>query len=76
MPPDFARALESLRAARLRPEVRVTEVPAPARIAPFSLALTADVLGPPTTDEDLASGRFVLLPDPDSPAPGVGRGVR
>ena len=69
MPPDFARALESLRAARLRPEVRVTEVPAPARIAPFSLALTADVLGPPTTDEDLASGRFVLLHDPDSPDP-------
>lgn len=61
-----------LRQARLRPEVRLTEVPAPGRIAPYSVALTADVLGPMSTrddDDELASGRFVLLHDPSAPEP-------
>ena len=52
---------------RLRPEVRLTEVPAPQRIAPYAVALTADVVDPRDTDDDLASGRFVLLHDPSSP---------
>jgi hypothetical protein len=61
-PPQFARAVQSLRAARLRPELTVEEVPAPQRIAPYAVAVTADVVD---RDEDLASGRFVLLHDPD-----------
>ncbi len=69
VPPDFTRALDSLRAASMRPEVRLTEVPAPSRIAPHAVALTADVIGPPSSEDDLASGRFVLLHDPSCPEP-------
>lgn len=67
--PEFTEALEALRHVRLRPEVRITEVPAPQRIAPYAVALTADVLGAAGDDEELASGRFVLLHDPSSPEP-------
>lgn len=73
-PEVFARALEQLRSARLRPEVVITEVPAPQRIAPYAVAITADVLArtlQPGADEpdELASGRFVLLHDPAAPDP-------
>ena len=67
--PEFARALEELHHARLRPEVRLTEVPAPQRIAPHAVAMTADVLDPRDHEEELASGRFVLLHDPSGPEP-------
>jgi len=68
----FSRALDALRAARLRPEIRLTEVPAPQRIAPYAVALTADVLPFVGADEELASGRFVLLFDPAAPEPWSG----
>lgn len=74
-PEDFQRALESLRNARVRAEVVLDEAPAPQRIAPFAVALTADVLAPgsagSTADEreELATGRFVLLHDPSGPEP-------
>ncbi|KGN33271.1 hypothetical protein N802_14600 [Knoellia sinensis KCTC 19936] len=70
--PEFTEALEALRHVRLRPEVRITEVPAPQRIAPYAVALTADVLGSAGDDEELASGRFVLLHDPSAPEPWEG----
>ena len=57
--PEFARALKDLHRARLRPEIRLTEVPAPQRIAPYAVALTADVIDPRATDDDPASGRLV-----------------
>lgn len=60
-PEAFLRAVDALRAARPRPEVQLTEVPAPQRIAPFAVALTADVV---VDDDELATGRFVLLHDP------------
>jgi hypothetical protein len=60
-PEEFLVAVELLRAVRLRPEVLVEEVPAPQRIAPHALALSADVV---VDDEELATGRFVLLYDP------------
>lgn len=60
-PEEFLVAVERLRAVRLRPEVLVEEVPAPQRIAPHALALSADVV---VDDEELATGRFVLLFDP------------
>ncbi len=66
---QFSRALDSLHAASLRPELRLTEVPAPSRIAPYAVALTADVLADPSGEEELASGRFVLLHDPARPEP-------
>ncbi len=65
VPAEFVRALESLAARRLRAEVRLTEIPAPARIAPYAVALSAEV-AQDGADEDAepASGRFVLLHDP------------
>jgi hypothetical protein len=71
--PEFSRALKDLHRVRLRPEIRLTEVPAPQRIAPYAVALTADVVDPRDTDDDLASGRFVLLHDPSSPEPWGGQ---
>ena len=70
---EFSRALEQLRAARLRPEIRLTEVPAPQRIAPYAVALTADVLTSVDAEDELASGRFVLLFDPSAPEPWGGQ---
>lgn len=61
-PIAFREAVTSLRAARVRPEVRLSEIPAPQRIAPHSVALSAEV---GAQDGDVASGRFVLLHDPD-----------
>ena len=63
VPPPFVSALHALRDRRLRSEVRLTEVPAPARIAPYSVALSAEIIGT-SDDVELASGRFVLLHDP------------
>ena len=75
----FAQALRDLRSARLRPEVRLTEVPAPSRIAPHAVAISAEVVsaGTPGGGDELASGRFVLLHDPSAPDPwdGVWRAV-
>jgi hypothetical protein len=78
VPAPFAAALASLRAQRLRPEVRLAEIPGPTRIAPFSVALEGEVLlgpgnagpggGPGRAGEDaaeVATGRFVVLHDPD-----------
>ena len=59
--------LASLRDVRLRSELRLTEVPAPTRIAPYAAALTADVIDPSDPEEDLATGRFVVLHDPAGP---------
>ncbi|MEO6822763.1 MAG: DUF3000 domain-containing protein [Candidatus Nanopelagicales bacterium] len=62
VPADFAAALSSLRAVRLRPEITVTETPAPGRLAPHSVALLGEALD---GDDEIGSGRFVLLHDPD-----------
>jgi Protein of unknown function (DUF3000) len=63
-PSEFRRAVESLHAARPRPEVVLTEVPGPQRLAPYAAALSADVTVGDDEDE-LATGRLVLLHDPD-----------
>ena len=76
---EFAQALRDLRAARLRPQVRLTEVPAPSRIAPHAVAISAEVISSGVLGEgdELASGRFVLLHDSSRPDPwdGVWRAV-
>ncbi|WP_345218838.1 DUF3000 domain-containing protein [Georgenia halophila] len=67
-PPDFQAALTSLRGHRLRPELKLEEVPPPTRIAPYALALTGEVNAEPRTmdpDSLLGHGRFVVLHDPD-----------
>lgn len=71
---EFAHALRDLRSARLRSEVSITEVPAPSRIAPHAVALSAEVVATGFRQEgqELASGRFVLLYDPSAPEPWSG----
>ncbi|MFD4991824.1 DUF3000 domain-containing protein [Cellulosimicrobium cellulans] len=64
-PPAFRAVLDALGARRLRPEVTLREVPAPRRIAPWSVALTGEVEAARSEDPDLASGRFIVLHDPD-----------
>jgi len=66
VPVEFVQALRSLRAVTVRPEVLLDEVPGPARIAPFSAALTAEVRTArrSVAATELASGRFVVLYDP------------
>jgi Protein of unknown function (DUF3000) len=92
VPPEFLHALGTLRKARCRSELRLAEIPAPARLAPFAVALGAEVMAPGpgsgatpvhgpaamalaaasgTEDDDateLATGRFILLHDPDGSA--------
>jgi hypothetical protein len=63
-PEGFLEVATRLRATTLRTEVTVEEVPAPQRIAPFALALSADVV---SDGDELATGRFVLLHDPSGP---------
>jgi hypothetical protein len=60
-PEEFRKALDQLRAAKLRPEVFSEEMPAPQRIAPFAAALSADVT---VGGEEVGGGRLVLLYDP------------
>ncbi|MDT0203780.1 DUF3000 domain-containing protein [Nocardioides sp. AE5] len=61
VPEGFRLAVESMAAARLRPEVFCESMPAPQRIAPHASALSADV----TVDgEDVGTGRIILLHDP------------
>lgn len=66
----FAEVVGGLRSELVRPQVRLEETPAPARIAPFAAALAADVVPGRAEDEDpLATGRFIVLHDPDEPEP-------
>jgi hypothetical protein len=60
-PDAFRRAVQDLLSAPWRPELVVEEMPAPQRIAPFSAAVTADVV---VAGDEVASGRLVLLHDP------------
>lgn len=60
-PETFRAALASLRSAAVRPEVVLSEAPAPQRLAPYSVALTGDV---EVDGEEVATGRLVVLHDP------------
>lgn len=106
VPANFLYALGTLRKARCRSELRLDEIPAPARLAPFAVALGAEVIVPSSGEdrsevhgspvhgptamalarsaaagtpgaaagnddgdgEELATGRFILLHDPDGSA--------
>lgn len=61
MPAAFERATSALAQMSWRPEVHIEEIPAPQRIAPFSAAITADVV---VDSDEVGSGRLVLLHDP------------
>jgi hypothetical protein len=62
-PSIFRHAVDSLTATRVRPEVRIQPLRPPQRLAPWSYALSADVVS--AEGLDLATGRLVLLHDPD-----------
>lgn len=62
LPAAFREALASLTTVELRPEVRCREHPAPQRLAPYAVALSASAV---VTGEDVADGRLVVLHDPD-----------
>jgi Protein of unknown function (DUF3000) len=62
-PDVFRRAVEHLTTATVRREVRVEPLRPPQRLAPYSYAMSADVLDP--DGNELATGRLVLLHDPD-----------
>ena len=60
-PPLFDIAVQAILNMSWRPELQVEEIPAPAKIAPFAVAISAEV---ELNDEELGSGRLVLLHDP------------
>jgi len=55
---SFEQLTAPILALKPRGEILLEAVPAPQKLAPHALAMTADVL------EDAATGRFVLLHDP------------
>lgn len=70
VPAAFTAALSDLRSAPLRPEVHVEETPAPSRLAPHAVALSGEI---DDGEEELSSGRFVLLHDPAGQEPWGGQ---
>lgn len=67
-PAQFAAALDAIRSSSPRPELVVTEISAPGNLAPYAVALSADVT--PVrhgSDSDFGTGRFILLYDPEEP---------
>lgn len=60
---DFIHQISSI---HLRPEVIMEEVPPPSKLAPHAFAITAEIPSGPIDESDdyLATGRFVLLADP------------
>jgi len=62
VPAVFRAAVATMHAAVLRPEIFCEEMPAPQRIAPYASALSADVT---VDEEDLGTGRLILLHDPE-----------
>jgi hypothetical protein len=60
-PPEFAAALDGVRAVDVRPEVSLVEAPAPAKLAPYAAAVAATV---EAAGAELARGRLIVLYDP------------
>ncbi|WP_434743364.1 DUF3000 domain-containing protein [Micromonospora sp. SH-82] len=60
-PETFARAVAGLRSVTPRAEIVLEEGGAPQRLAPYTFALSATVL---RDDDDVATGRLILLHDP------------
>jgi hypothetical protein len=65
----FLAEVDELRAISFPNDITIVETPAPKRLAPYGIALTADLNDDenPAADEALASGRLVLLHDPAGP---------
>ncbi|BDZ46896.1 hypothetical protein GCM10025866_28050 [Naasia aerilata] len=73
-PAEFAAALDSIEQTTIRSDVVIEAIPAPTGLAPWSVALSADVNPTPHgMDLDLGTGRLVLLYDPEEPEAWGGR---
>ena len=73
-PSEFVAAVAAIRGAARRPELVVSEIAAPGGLAPWSIALAADVTpARHSLDSELGTGRFILLYDPSSPEAWGGR---
>ena len=66
-PAEFVQALESLKGQQFRTEMHVSQVPPPTRIAPWGVALQAEMNDSADMDPDSYRGdaRFVVLHDPE-----------
>lgn len=71
-PPDdgtrFDAAVAELRDTAFRADITVREIATPQGLAPYAIALAADVRPGDDGESVYGTGRFVLLHDPDSPA--------
>ncbi|WP_438352936.1 DUF3000 domain-containing protein [Microbacterium sp. CJ88] len=68
-PSLFDHAVEEIRATEFRDDLVVREITAPAGVAPFSLAVAADIRPEVDgVDSPYGTGRFILLHDPDEPS--------
>ncbi|MDQ4038796.1 MAG: DUF3000 domain-containing protein [Actinomycetota bacterium] len=65
VPALFTDAIASLRTVRPRSEIVLDEIAGPARLAPYSHALGAEVI---VDGEEVATGRLVVLHDPEGQA--------
>jgi hypothetical protein len=65
VPADFQAVLAALATVRPRAEVVFEPLPAPTRLAPWAHAIGMTIADPADGDEELASGRFIVLFDPD-----------
>jgi len=63
---EFDKLIEHLRSVTPRSEIILEEVPAPQKLASYSFAFSADVSNGLFGDaeDEIASGRFVLLHEP------------
>jgi len=62
LPEVFTRAVGGLRAVLPREEILLEEIAPPRRLAPYAFAQAATVL---RDDDEVATGRLILLHDPD-----------
>ena len=63
----FDSATTELRETAFRDDITVREIPTPQGLAPFAIALAADVRPDGEGESIYGTGRFVLLHDPDEP---------
>lgn len=63
---EFEAVVKTLRAFAPRSEILLEEVPPPQKLAAYAFAFTADVSNgfPDDKEDEIASGRFVLLHEP------------
>ncbi|QRV02898.1 DUF3000 domain-containing protein [Arcanobacterium phocisimile] len=64
--PEFINALESLKGHTFHSGFHVVQIPPPTKIAPWAVALQAEINDSPTQDPDFFRGnaKFVVLHDP------------